>query len=291
MNSTKHFFRRVLTPCLSFVCALVFAVSSFAAEKSLRLTYVEWDCATASTYLAKAVLEDKLGYAVDAVPVSGPVMWMSLKTKDADAMVTAWLPVTHRDMLSAVKNDVDIIGKIADGARLGLAVPDYVPLKSVEELKANAEKFNNKIIGIDAGSGIMGLTETLMEEYGLSDMELVQGSGALMTAALQDAIRKNEWIVVTAWSPHWMFGRWKLHYLDDPKKTLGEEEHIATAARKGLKDDHPDAYAFLSRFHYKDANQLQAYMNWNQENDDYEANARRFIKENPDLVEDWLKKD
>ena len=291
MNSTKHFFRRVLMPCLSIVFVLVFAVSSFAAEKSLRLTYVEWDCATASTYLAKAVLEDKLGYTVDIVPVSGPVMWMSLKTKDADAMVTAWLPVTHRDMLNAVKNDVDIIGKVADGARLGLAVPDYVTLTSVEELKANAEKFSNKIIGIDAGSGIMGLTETLIEEYGLSNMELVQGSGALMTAALQDAIRKNEWIVVTAWSPHWMFGRWKLHYLGDPKKTLGEEEHITTAARKGLKDDHPDAYAFLSRFHYKSADQLQEYMNWNQENDDYEANARRFIKENPELVEEWLKKD
>lgn len=29
-------------------------------------------------------------------------------------------------------------------------------------------------------------------------------------------------------------------------------------------------------------------MNWNQENDDVEANARRFIKENPELVEEWL---
>ena len=51
------------------------------------------------------------------------------------------------------------------------------------------------------------------------------------------------------------------------------------------------SYAFLSKFHYKDAGQLQEYMNWNQENDDVEANARRFIKENPELVEEWLKKD
>ncbi len=290
MNSTVSLFR-FLTRCLCLLLLAAAATPAFAADKKLRLTYVEWDCATASTYLAKAVLEDKLGYAVEIIPVSGPVMWMSLKTGDADAMVTAWLPVTHRDMFGAVKNDVEIIGKVTDGARLGLAVPDYVPLKSVEELDANADKFSKKIIGIDAGSGIMGLTEKLIEDYGIKNLELVQGSGALMTASLQDAIRKNEWIVVTAWSPHWMFGRWKLHYLDDPKKSLGEQEYIATAARKGLKADHPDAYAFLSRFHYKDADQLQTYMNWNQETDDPEANARRFMKENPELVESWLQTD
>ena len=281
-------FRRLFRTlgCAALMFSL--AIPAIAADKKLRLTYVEWDCATASTYLVKAVLEDKLGYEVDAVSVSGPIMWMSLKTKDADAMVTAWLPVTHKDMLNSVKNDVEIVGKVADGARLGLAVPDYVTLTSVEELKANADKFKNKIIGIDAGAGIMGLTEQLLDDYGIDNMELVQGSGALMTASLQDAIRRKEWIVVTAWSPHWMFGRWKLHYLDDPKKSLGEEEYITTAVRKGLKDDHPEAYAFLSRFHYKDAAQLQEYMNWNQENDDPESNARRFIKENPELVAEWL---
>lgn len=267
------------------------AVPGQAASQKIRLVYVEWDCATASTYLAKAVLEDKLGYEVEAVSVSGPIMWTSLKTKDADAMVTAWLPVTHREMLESVKDDVEVVGRITNGARLGLVVPDYVPITSVDELNANADKFRNKIVGIDAGAGIMGLTEKLIDDYDIKNMELVQGSGALMTAALQDAIRRKEWIVITGWSPHWMFGRWKLHYLDDPKKTLGEEEYIATAVRKGLKEDHPEAYAFLSKFHYKDAGQLQEYMNWNQENDDVEANARRFIKENPELVEEWLKKD
>jgi glycine betaine/proline transport system substrate-binding protein len=288
-DAQKSFRLLVLVLCTIAIFSL-FSVAQ-AADKKLRLVYVEWDCATASTYLAKAVLEDKLGYEVEIVAVSGPVMWMSLKTKDADAMVTAWLPITHKDMLSAVKNDVEIIGKVTDGARLGLAVPEYVSITSIKELDANAAKFNKKIIGIDSGSGIMGLTEKLLDDYDIKNMELVQGSGAIMTASLQDAIRKNEWIVVTGWSPHWMFGRWKLRYLDDPKKNLGEVEYIATAARKGLKEDHPEAYAFLSRFHYKDAGQLQAYMNWNQESSDPEANARRFMKENPDLVADWLKKE
>ncbi len=39
-----------------------------------------------------------------------------------------------------------------------------------------------------------------------------------------EAIRKKQWIVVTGWSPHWMFGRWNLHYLDDPKTTLNRSK-------------------------------------------------------------------
>ncbi|WP_353119842.1 glycine betaine ABC transporter substrate-binding protein [Nitratidesulfovibrio sp.] len=282
---------------LMTLAVLLLATQALAAApmatdgKPVRLAYVEWDCATASTHLAKAVIEDKLGRKVEVLPVSAAAMWMAVATGDVDGMVTAWLPVTHGDYLKKVEGKVKDLGPLVGGARLGWAVPDYVPLKSIEELKANAGKFKGKVIGIDPGSGLMKLSEKAMQEYGLNEMILVEGSGATMTAALDDAIRRKEWIVVTAWSPHWMFGRWKLHYLDDPKKTLGEEERIHTVVRNGLDKDMPDVYAFLDRFRYADANQLETLMAWNQEKGaDLMANARRFMKEHPELVREWLGK-
>lgn len=282
---------------LMTLAVLLLATQALAAApmatdgKPVRLAYVEWDCATASTHLAKAVIEDKLGRKVEVLPVSAAAMWMAVATGDVDGMVTAWLPVTHGDYLKKVEGKVKDLGPLVGGARLGWAVPDYVPLKSIEELKANAGKFKGKIIGIDPGSGLMKLSEKAMQEYGLNEMILVEGSGATMTAALDDAIRRKEWIVVTAWSPHWMFGRWKLHYLDDPKKTLGEEERIHTVVRNGLDKDMPDVYAFFDRFRYADANQLETLMAWNQEKGaDLMANARRFMKEHPELVREWLGK-
>lgn len=283
---------------LMTVAALLLTSQALAAPapnagdgKPVRLAYVEWDCATASTHLAKAVIEDKLGRKVEVLPVSAAAMWMAVASGDVDGMVTAWLPVTHGDYLKKVDGKVKDLGPLVGGARLGWAVPDYVPLKSIKELKANADKFKGKIIGIDPGSGLMKLSEKAMQEYGLNTLTLVEGSGATMTAALDDAIRRKEWIVVTAWSPHWMFGRWKLHYLDDPKKTLGEEERIHTVVRNGLDKDMPDVYAFLDRFRYADANQLETLMAWNQEKGaDLMANARRFMKEHPELVKEWLGK-
>jgi len=260
-------------------------------KKTLQIVYVEWDCATASSNLAKAVLEDKLGYKVELLPVTQPILWTSLASGDADAMVTAWLPETHAVMYAKVKNKVDMLGKLVGGARLGWAVPDYVPLKSIDELDANAAKFKGRIVGIDPGSGLMQLSEKAMKDYGIKHMELVEGSGTIMTSSLADAIRKKEWIVVTAWSPHWMFGRWQLHYLDDPKGSLGKEEGIFKVGRKGLEKDHPAAWAFLTRFQYEDPAQLQQLMDWNQQKGtDPLQNARRFMKENPKLVDSWLNK-
>lgn len=56
---------------------------------------------------------------------------------------------------------------------------------------ANAEKFDGKIIGIDPGAGIMSKTELAIKEYDLTNLKLVEGTGAIMTAMLGDAIKKK----------------------------------------------------------------------------------------------------
>ena len=289
MHMMRTFFYVLLLPLTAFLLSVGPAGAADKNARPVRLVYVEWDCAAASTALAKAAIEDRLGLKVETMPVSAAAMWVGVASGDADAMLTAWLPITHGDYLKKNKDKVVDLGPLAGGARLGWAVPDYVTVTSMADLDANADKFTNRIIGIDPGAGLMGLSEKAVEAYGYKKMRLDEGSGATMTAALGDAIRRNEWIVVTAWSPHWMFGRWKLRYLDDPKNTLGGEESIHTFVRMGLKEERPELYNFLDRFHYDDINQLQTLMDWNSvKGADAEANARRFMKENPELVDSWF---
>ena len=197
--------------------------------------------------------------------------------------------MTHADYLKKVEGKVENLGPITGGARLGWAVPSYVTIDSIAELNQYKDKFDGKIIGIDPPArALMKLSEQAVKDYGL-DLELMEGSGATMTAALQNAIKNKEWVVVTAWSPHWMFGKWDLKYLKDPKGVLGGEETINTIVRKGLKADMPDVYKFLDNFSWKDANQLQMVMAWNQENGKVYENAVKFINENPEQVAGWLK--
>ncbi len=283
--------RNFFTGLSAAFVSLGLMVSAQAADskKPVVLGYVEWDCATATTHLAKAALEDRLGVRVEVMSVSAAALWTGVSTGDVDGMLTAWLPITHKEYAEKLKGKYDNLGPIVGGARLGLVVPSYVTISSIEELNASTDKFNGQIIGIDPGAGLMIAAEETMKAYKLRKLQLTDGSGAIMTSVLGDAIRQQKWVVVTGWSPHWMFGRWDLKYLDDPKGTMGGEESIYTITRLGLKTDRPEVYAFLDKFHYENPAQLQTLMAWNQEKGaDLMANARRFMKENPELVESWF---
>ena len=267
----------------------VFSPAHAQKTKTVTISYVEWPCAVASSNLAKAVIEEKLGYNVELVSVTAAIMWQSVALGETDACVTAWLPVTHAAYLEKTRDKIEILSTLAKGARLGWVVPDYVTISSIADLPGNEAKFDSKIYGIDPGAGLMQLSEKAVKDYKLTKYTLMDGSDAVMVGALADAIRNKKWIVVTGWSPHWMFGRWQLKYLEDPKKSLGEEEVIHTIARKGLKDDMPEVHAFLSKFSYTDTSQLEKLMADNEASGNPLENAKKFMQNNKEQVEGWLK--
>ncbi|WP_069384205.1 glycine betaine ABC transporter substrate-binding protein [Halomonas caseinilytica] len=273
---------------LALAAGTALAAGSVQAQDkgTVELGYVEWSSEVASTNVIRAVLE-QAGYDVEMTSLSAAAMWQAVSTGDSDAIVAAWLPTTHADYLERVGDKVEDLGPNLEGTKLGLVVPEYTDVDSIDELNANADTFDGEIIGIDPGAGLMSLSEDVVDEYGL-DLTLRSGSGATMTAALQSAIQNEEDIVVTGWTPHWMFARWDLKYLDDPKNVYGGAEHINTIVRQGLKEDMPEAYAILDAFEWT-PEQMGEVMLMNQEegSDPYE-NAKQWVEENQDVVQEWL---
>ncbi|AGA33260.1 Glycine betaine ABC transport system, glycine betaine-binding protein OpuAC [Thioalkalivibrio nitratireducens DSM 14787] len=253
--------------------------------ETIDLVYVEWASEVASTNVIRVVLEEA-GYDVNMTSVSAAAMWQSTASGDQDAFVAAWLPTTHGHYLEQVAERVEDLGPNLEGTRIGLVVPAYVEIDSIEELNEHADRFDGRIIGIDPGAGIMSTTETAIEEYGLA-LSLVEGSDATMTGVLRDAVRNQDWVVVTGWTPHWKEGRWELKYLDDPKGIYGGEEAIHTIVRAGLRDDMPEAYAILDRFHWTPT-QMAELMVMNEEGGDPYDNAREWLDANPEMLERWL---
>ena len=192
--------------------------SSSNNEKKISLTYVNWAEGIAMTHLAKAIFEEQ-GYKVEMLNADVEPIFASLSRKKADVFLDTWLPVTHKDYMNQYQDKLEVIGSTYENARIGLVVPDYVSISSIEELNKYKNKFSGKIVGIDAGAGIMKATEEAIQNYNL-DFELMTSSGPAMTASLNKAIQKKEWIVVTGWTPHWMFNRFKLKFLEDTKKTM-----------------------------------------------------------------------
>ncbi|WP_257351357.1 glycine betaine ABC transporter substrate-binding protein [Pseudalkalibacillus decolorationis] len=149
------------------------------------------------------------------------------------------------------------------------------------------EQVDYKITGIEPGAGIMKATTKALEDYeSLAEWELIESSSAAMASELQKAIEDKEPIVVTGWTPHWMFSKFDLKYLEDPKGVYGEAENIETFVRKGLKDDQPSAYKVLDQFHWT-SEDMGAVMVDIQEGMKPAEAASKWVEENSDKVAKW----
>lgn len=268
------------------VC-LIFGFNVFSgAEKTetVQLAYVEWDTEIASTTVVSEILKE-MGYDVKMTPLDNAVMWEAIANGEADGMVSAWLPATHGAQYERFKDKLEDLGPNLDGgARLGLVVPQYMDIESIEDLSDQVDK---KIIGIEPGAGVVAAAEETVETYSnLSDWQVVSSSGGAMTTQLDNAIKNEEPIVITGWSPHWMFSRYDLKYLEDPMGTMGGEESIQTMVRKGLKEDMPEVYHLLDNFSWELEDIETVMFEIEQGTDPVEA-AREWIDAHEQTVENW----
>jgi glycine betaine/proline transport system substrate-binding protein len=257
-----------------------------AEQKKITFGYVNWAEAVAMTHLLQAIIEDEFGYDVDTVQADVGPVFLGVSQGDFDAFVDVWMPVTHESHMAKVGDKIEHYGVVYEGARIGLVVPEYVSINTIEEMNDVKERFGGRIVGIDAGAGIMSSTEKAVEEYGL-EYELVASSEPAMVASLRDAIDKEEWVVVTGWSPHWKFARWDLKYLEDSQGVYGEAERIEKIARKGLTEDAPEVANLIKNFTIND-DQLGTLSEYINEGMDPVEAGRKWASENADVVEGWL---
>ncbi|MBM0067005.1 glycine/betaine ABC transporter [Bacillus gibsonii] len=143
----------------------------------------------------------------------------------------------------------------------------------------------NEITGIDGGAGVMSAAQNAIDTYGL-DLALQASSGAAMTEALGNAIDNEEPIVVTGWTPHWMFTTYDLKYLDDPENVFGEEESIHTFTRDGLAEDAPEANTVLDNFYWSEDDMGEVMLDI-QEGTDPEEAAAKWVESHQDQVDEW----
>lgn len=280
--------RRLLGAAATLVVAMSSTLAS-ADSKTLSIGYVDgWSDSVATTHVAAEVIKQKLGYDVKLQAVATGIMWQGVATGKLDAMLSAWLPVTHGEYWAKNKDKVVDYGPNFKDAKIGLIVPEYVKAKSIEDLKTDTT-FKNKIVGIDAGSGVMLKTDEAIKQYGL-DYKLQASSGAAMIAELTRAEDKQESIAVTGWVPHWMFAKWKLRFLDDPKGIYGAAETVNSIGSKGLEKKAPEVVAFLKKFQWASKDEIGEVMLAIQEGAKPDTAAKDWVAKHPERVAEWTAK-
>lgn len=100
----------------------------------IKLAYVAWDSEIASHNVMKIVLAD-MGYDVTLTQVEAGPLWTAVADGSADASLAAWLPLTHATYAEKFEGEFEELGINMTGVKIGLVVPQYMDITSIEDLQ------------------------------------------------------------------------------------------------------------------------------------------------------------
>jgi glycine betaine/proline transport system substrate-binding protein len=279
--------------------ALALAVSAGATAaqepdscRAVRFSDVGWTDITATTAVASEILK-ALGYEPEVQVLSVPVTYASLKNKDIDVFLGNWMPSMAADVKPFTDDgSVETISQNLEGAGYGLVVPSYVAeagVKSLSDIGANADKFDQKIYGIEPGNDgnriVLGMIEDPANK--LEGFELVESSEAGMLAQAEKSIGSQDWIVFLGWTPHPVMGEMDITYLEGMGDSGFGAATVHTNVRAGYASECPNVGKFLTnlKFNLSMENQI---MDAILKGTDANQAANDWLKANPDAVTPWL---
>ncbi|WP_447957926.1 choline ABC transporter substrate-binding protein [Vreelandella sp. EE7] len=263
---------------------------------TVRFAEVGWTDITATTAMASEVL-DALGYEPRVDTVSVPIAYAGMRNNDFDVFLGNWMP-SMASISDPYVEDGDVVRLVAnlEGAKYTLAVPQYVydaGVTSVEDLAENAERFDSRIHGIEAGNDGNEMIEQMIEDdaYGLGEWQVVDSSEAGMLSELNTRVPNEEWMVFLGWEPHPMNTNFDMAYLSDADDYFGPNlggATVHTNTRAGFIEDCPNVGELLGNmtFTLEMENQLMAEI-MDEGTDPREA-ARAYLAEHDDVLEQWL---
>jgi glycine betaine/proline transport system substrate-binding protein len=193
-------------------------------------------------------------------------------------------------------NQVKVLDKPSmSDAQATLAVPDYVAaggLKTFGDIAKFKDKLGGKIYGIEPGTGANTNIKDMIakNQFGLGGFQLVESGEAGMLAAVQRAVKRNEWVVFVGWTPHPMNINMKIDYLTGSEDVFGPQEGAATVSVVTAPDYAqrcPNVSKLLTNLTFTAAqeSQMMVPIMDRKAPDDV---AKQWLKDHPEDLTRWL---
>lgn len=273
---------------LKSLCAVALAgmttISAQAQDKTITMGTLSWNDLTPITAVTKKVLEDA-GYTVKVTTFAEwGIAYAALGKGDVQLLASQINYVTQ-DHWEKNKSRLEKISPVSHGLYQAFAVPKYVSINTIEELNANADKFGNKIIGIEPGSGLMREAAAAVKAYGLKP-KLVEGSTAAMSAAVKSATDRKEWVVATVWEPSEFMKKYDLKFLKDSKAVFAPAQSYYWIANKGFSAKYPQARELIAGVYLPldDNNEINLAVSQGKKLDEV---MKGWFADNADLMKRW----
>lgn len=290
-----------------------------APKPTIKLAVNPWDGSRVNVHVAKILLENELGYTVEAVDIDENAQFPALASGDLSATLEIWPSGHQKDYEEYIQTGkVEDLGELGVVGKIGWFIPTYM-LEEHPELATwegfkdpeNAALFKTAETG-DAGQFIGGdpsfvqYDEALIKNLGLNLQVVFAGSEQAELAALDAAYSRKEPFLFYFWTPHAAHAKYDLTNVKLPEYTEEcgaasaadpstrdcdyPEDVLYKAAWAGLKDAAPEAYTLLKNMQYTTDDQIFMLDQITSQGKTPEQAAQAWVDANKSVWEQWLPK-
>jgi glycine betaine/proline transport system substrate-binding protein len=278
-----------------------------------------WAGSTANTYIAKAVLEDKLGCEVEITKITEIPVFQAMADGKVDAVLEDW------EHFPQYKQYVDKAGTVVKGGPLGVTghigwfIPQYLmdehpEFKTWEGLKGQEELFKTPESG-DQGMFLGGdpsyvqKDKELIEALDLNFKHVTAGAEPAQVARWSQLYKQEKPVLFYWYSPQYLFEEYDLAEVKLPPRTDANKdckddakaggdpeqykcEYIVTKIQKLFSKDFADsgspAYGVLKKMKLTNKDQDSVAKAIAGDKEDPEKAGQDWVDENADTVDTWL---
>lgn len=240
-------------------------------------------------------LLEREGYKVEVVQGPHAEIFPRLGAGEVDIFAAAWLPQGHAALFASVEDVTFRIAPLYEDARFFWVVPAYVPesvLSSVTDLARPdvQQRVSKRIVSLPAETGLTISARRVMTAYNLGEAgyQLVPAPPTEWFRTFRKAIEDNEWVIFPLWQPQWVNAAYGIRRLDDPKGAYGQSDTAYLLGHRSLRDKLPGAMiGLLSNIRLSIEAVTEMDRMVNVDGLSSRDSARRWMKENADVVRSW----
>jgi glycine betaine/proline transport system substrate-binding protein len=298
------------------------AAASTGAEASAKdcgkvvLNEQAWAGSTANTYIAKAVLEDKLGCEVDVTKIAEIPVFQALADGKVDAVLEDW---QHTDQY---KKYIDDLGTVVQGGPLGVTghigwfIPKYLMdqhpefadwegLKGKEDLFKTAESGSQGTF-LGGDPSYVQKDKELIEALGLNFKAVTAGAEPAQVARWSQAYKQKKPVIFYWYTPQYLNQEYDLAEVKLPERTPGCKDDAKSGGdpeqykcaydvtvinklfSKKFADGGSPAYPVLQKMKLSNDDQELVAKAIAGDKVDPEKAGQQWVADNPDKVAEWL---
>lgn len=272
------------------ISVLIFSVYSCSEDEpneTIKIGNEQWAVSRSLNYLGKVLLEQN-GFPTEIVDNDIENIYRDLNKGKIDLFLDTWLE--GHDVYLYEYNEVEDLGAVYKGCRLGMAVPSYFDVDSIVDLKRDSSIYGNIFYGVKKDAGVMISSITAMKQHGMNP-EIINMTEDQLVKQIKLMTDQKQNFVTGAWKPHWKIKQFGLKFLADTSHSFIEGDEIHKFAKAGFREEYPKAAAILSNITFTDdefSDYLLVLKNAT-EPADIEARVKSWLKAHPEKVTAWVK--